>query len=89
VLTARTVEGEWLTELQGFLQRDGQVLTQRRFELPPEHPDSIAIFQRAVTAFATGRRNGPQSPDPDGVIAVPERWTTLDYVLLGWLIARC
>ena len=92
VLTARTVEGEWLTELQGFIQRDGQVLTQRRFELPPGHPDSIAIFQHAVAAFAASGRDSPQPSASDEVAgpaaATAEQWTTLDYVLLGLLAAR-
>ena len=90
ILTARTVEGEWLTDIQGFLQRDGHLLPQRRFELPPEHPDSLAIFRRAIAAFT------PESPDAppasgagaDAAITAPERWTTLDYVLLAWLAAR-
>jgi hypothetical protein len=90
VLTARTVEGEWLSELQAFLQRDGQILAQRQLDLPPEHPDSRVIFRRAAAAFGTGHPGGPQSPDADAdaVIAAPEQWTTLDYVLLGWLAAR-
>ena len=83
VLTARTVEGEWLTDIQGFLQRDGQILTQRRFDLPPEHPDSLAIFRRAIAAFtawiperATGKRRGrrrghrrPRTVDHPGLCA--------------------
>ena len=90
VLTARTVKGEWLTNLQAFLQRDGQILPQRQFDLPPEHPDSTAIFRRAAAAFAARRHGGTQVRDTgaDTVIAAPERWTTLDYVLLGWLAAR-
>ena len=89
VLTARTVEGEWLREIEGSLQRDGQVLRQRRFDLPPEHPDSRAIFRRAAAAFATQRYSRTHSQDEgaNATIAVPERWTTLDYVLLGWLAA--
>ena len=90
VLTARTVEGEWLSEIQGFLQRDGQILAQRRFDLPPEHPDSAAIFRRAAAAFAAGspRRRTVMRAGADAAVAAPERWTTLDYVLLGWLAAR-
>ena len=90
VLTARTVEGEWLTDIQGFLQRDGQILTQRRFDLPPEHPDSLAIFRRAIAAFTPGSPGAPPANDAgaDAARAAPERWTTLDYVLLAWLAAR-
>ena len=90
VLTARAVEGEWLTDIQGFLQRDGQILTQRRFDLPPEHPDSLTIFRRAITAFTPGSSGEPPTTDADAdaARAAPERWTTLDYVLLAWLAAR-
>jgi hypothetical protein len=85
VLTARSVEGEWLGEIQGFLQRDGQVVTQRRFELPPEHPDALAIFRRAAAAF---RPDGPQAQLAEVAAAAPGRWTTLDHILLAWLAAH-
>ena len=58
--------------------------------LPPEHPDSMAIFRRAVAAFAAGAPPAAarSCTGADAAIAAPERWTTLDYVLLGWLVAR-
>ena len=90
ILTARTIDGEWLTDLQGFLQRDGQILAPRRFPLPPEHPDSIAVFRQALAAFTTNHHDRPGGTDAtaEAAAAAPERWTTLDYVLIGWLIAR-
>ena len=90
VLTARSIEGEWLSDIQGFVQRDGQILAQRRFALPPEHPDSTAVLRRAAAAFAARQPAGTpdRAPDTEAAIAAPERWTTLDYVLLGWLAAR-
>lgn len=84
VLTARSVEGEWLGEIQGFLQRDGQVVTQRRFELPPEHPDALAIFRRAAAAFGEGTR----ARATEVAASAPGRWTTLDHILLAWLAAH-
>jgi anaphase-promoting complex subunit 5 len=82
VLTARSVEGEWLGEIQGFVQRDGRVVAQRRFDLPPEHPDALAIFRRATAAFGG---EGTQATVAEVARSAPGRWTTLDHILLAWL----
>jgi len=87
VLTARAVEGEWLTDIESFLQRDGHVLTWRQLGLPPVHPDAAVIARRATDTFAA-------VAEPDRVplhaesIAGHEPMTTLDYVLLAWLAAH-
>ena len=90
VLTARTVEGEWLPQIQGLALHDGHVMAQRRVALPPNHPDGSAIAGHAAAAFTGSRAKPPEwlTAGAKATVPSPEHWTTLDYVLLGWLAAR-
>ncbi|MET9758252.1 hypothetical protein ABZ016_04230 [Streptomyces sp. NPDC006372] len=87
VMTARAVDGQWLTALRGTWNRDGHLVRESApLHLPPEHPDGAALFRRAARTFHHG-------PDEDLDLeaadrAAPTDWTTLDYVLLALLAAR-
>ncbi|GGY17210.1 tetratricopeptide repeat protein [Streptomyces djakartensis] len=87
VMTARAVDGQWLTALQKAWNRDGHLVRESApLHLPPEHPAGAALFRRAARAFHHG-------PDQDLDLeaadrAAPTDWTTLDYVLLALLAAR-
>ncbi|WP_405908788.1 tetratricopeptide repeat protein [Streptomyces sp. NBC_00828] len=86
VMTARSADGQWLTDLRKTWQRDGHLCRELApLELPPEHPDGSAVFRRAVEAFL----KEPGSVDLSAVErATPVEWTTLDYILLAYLASR-
>ncbi|MFF8596970.1 hypothetical protein ACF061_37255 [Streptomyces sp. NPDC015220] len=87
ILTARAINGQWLTKLRKAWERDGHLVREGALlHLPPEHPAGAAIFRRAARAFHHG-------PDADLDLEAAERaapadWTTLDHILLALLVAR-
>ena len=84
VLTARSA-GAWLDDLLEDKALSGAMAQGlRRVELPRQAKTSARMVGRAAKRFA--RQLG--KPEPDDV-GIPEnsRWTTLDFVLHGWLIA--
>lgn len=83
VLTARSIEGEWLLEIIGSLDDDRHVYRREEIRLPDRHPDSGNIYRRTVAALHAGGETLPALPTP----ARGVRWTTLDLVLLGWIAA--
>ncbi len=81
VLTARSVEGQWLHDIIEALDSDGHVYRQEPIGLPDLHPDAGDVYRRTVAALTTGPVDPPRIPA--GI-----RWTTLDFVLLGWIAAQ-
>ena len=84
VLTARSA-GAWLDDLLEDKALSGAMAQGLfRVELPRQVKTSARMVGRAAKRFA--RYLG--TPEPDDV-GIPEnsRWTTLDFVLHGWLIA--
>ena len=84
VLTARSA-GAWLDDLLEDKALSGaKAQGLFRVELPRQVKTSARMVGRAAKRFA--RYLG--TPEPDDV-GIPEnsRWTTLDFVLHGWLIA--
>ncbi|MGH8904367.1 MAG: hypothetical protein ACRDYA_22470, partial [Egibacteraceae bacterium] len=81
--TARSVEGDWLAEIVSSLKDDRHPFRQEHVELPDTHPDALGVYRRTVAAL-TDAADGVEVPDPPRGI----RWTTLDFVLLGWIAAR-
>jgi hypothetical protein len=81
LLTARAVDGDWLARIVESLDSDTHPYRVEPIALPDTHPDSVGVYQRTVSALATGAVDPP--PIPWGI-----RWTTLDYVLLGWIAAQ-
>ncbi|WP_194963268.1 tetratricopeptide repeat protein, partial [Streptomyces violaceus] len=87
VMTARAVDGQWLTALQKAWNRDGHLVRESApLHLPPEHPAGAALFRRAARAFHHGSDHDLDLEAADR--AAPTDWTTLDYVLLALLAAR-
>ncbi|QYX80150.1 tetratricopeptide repeat protein [Streptomyces akebiae] len=87
VMTARAVNGQWLTALSKAWNNDGHLVRMRDpLHLPPEHPAGAALFRRAARVF----HHGPDDElDLDAADrAAPADWTTLDYILLALLAAR-
>uniref|UniRef100_UPI0005EF9605 ATP-binding protein n=1 Tax=Streptomyces sp. FxanaA7 TaxID=1265492 RepID=UPI0005EF9605 len=87
VMTARAVNGQWLTALSKAWNNDGHLVRMRDpLHLPPEHPAGAALFRRAARVF----HHGPDDElDLDAADrAAPTDWTTLDYILLALLAAR-
>lgn len=83
LLTARSMEGEWLTDILSAVSDDRHPYRSEVIALPDIHPDFIDVYRRTVAALARpGRpRTAPQPP-------AAGRWTTLDFVLLGWMTAQ-
>lgn len=84
VLTARSIDGQWLTDIVGSLDDDRHAYRREAIRLPDEHPDSGNIYLRTVSALDQEGKSSPALPMP----ALDVRWTTLDFVLLGWITAR-
>ena len=84
VLTARSA-GAWLDDLlEDDVLSGAMAQGLRRFEVPRQAETSTKIAKRAAKRFARYL----ETPEPTDV-EIPEnsRWTTLDFVLHGWLIA--
>ena len=81
LLTARTAEGEWLSNIVEALDSDAHPYRPEPIAPPDHHPDAIDVYHRTVAALATGPVDPP--PVPQGI-----RWTTLDFVRLGWTAAQ-
>lgn len=84
VLTARSA-GAWLDDLlEDDVLSGAMAQGLRRFEVPRQAETSTKIAKRAAKRFARYL----ETPEPDDVV-VPQnsRWTTLDFVFHGWLIA--
>ena len=81
VLTARRVEGQWLHDIVEALDSDMHPYRSEPIALPAAHPDAGDVYRRTVDALATGAVGPPRIPQ--GI-----RWTTLDFVLLGWIAAQ-
>jgi hypothetical protein len=81
VLTARAIDGDWLATITESLGSDAHPYRREHIALPDTHPDSVDVYHRTVTALTTAAVAPPALPR--GI-----RWTTLDYVLLGWITAQ-
>ena len=84
VLTARSA-GAWLDDLlKDDVLSGAMAQGLRRFELPRQAETSAKMAKRAAKRFARYL----ETPEPTDV-EIPQnlRWTTLDFVFHGWLIA--
>ncbi len=81
LLTARAIEGDWLDSIIESLDSDAHPYRREDIALPDTHPNSGDVYHRTLTALATTAGAPPALPR--GI-----RWTTLDYVLLGWIAAQ-
>ena len=84
VLTARSA-GAWLDDLlEDDVLSGAMAQGLRRFELPRQAETSTKMAKRAAKRFARYL----ETPEPTDVeIPQNSRWTTLDFVFHGWLIA--
>src|SRR5690349_3221000 len=84
LLIARSAEG-WLQRVRDDLQANRYRPAQRVIPLPDHHPDEVALFRRAYRALGGEADMAPST----AALARPAegRWTTLDFVLLGWFAA--
>jgi len=83
VCTARSTEGDWLADIVSSLDDDRHAFWREDIALPDAHPDALDVYKRTVAAL-TDDADAVEVPDPPRDI----RWTTLDFVLLGWIAAR-
>ena len=81
--TARSLEGEWLAEIVASLDDDRHAYRREDVTLPDTHPDALDVYHRTVAKMA-GAAATVEAPHPPRGI----RWTTLDFVLLGWVAAQ-
>ena len=81
LLTARAIEGDWLATIIESLDSQSHLYRREDTALPDTHPSPGDVYRRAVTALTTTAVQPPALPQ--GI-----RWTTLDYVLLGWIAAQ-
>ncbi len=81
LLTARAIEGDWLASIIESLDSDVHPCRREDIALPDTHPNPGDVYHRTVTALTTTAVAPPALPR--GI-----RWTTLDYVLLGWIAAQ-
>ena len=61
LLTARNVEGEWLTDIIEALDSDRTPIGRAR-SLPDQHPDGVDVYRHTVAALATGPVDPPPVP---------------------------
>ncbi|MGH3755641.1 MAG: hypothetical protein ACRDRP_23695, partial [Pseudonocardiaceae bacterium] len=81
--TARSIDGDWLADIVASLDDDRHAFRREQVTLPDAHPDSLDVYQRTVAAL-TSPAAAVEAPRPPRGI----RWTTLDFVLLGWVTAQ-
>ncbi|MBV9013981.1 MAG: hypothetical protein JO272_18395 [Pseudonocardiales bacterium] len=81
LLTARTLDGDWLATIIESLDSDAHPYRRKDITLPDTHPHPGDVYHRTVTALTPAAVQPPMLPR--GI-----RWTTLDYVLLGWIAAQ-
>ncbi len=84
LLTARSVEGDWLETVLGSTTRDAHPVAIEDLPIPDVHPAKAEVFLRTYRALGGDLDTVPVLPEP--VTGV--RWTTLDLVLLGWVAAE-
>ena len=86
LLTAR-VRGEWRSLLNKELGSRGVVLEASLpdMRLDALHPHAEAVYRRAYRRFSPATGAPDTAPD---LPAGSARWTTLDIVMTGWLMAR-
>ncbi|WP_405850412.1 tetratricopeptide repeat protein [Streptomyces sp. NBC_01369] len=88
LMTARSVDGDWLNKLRSSWTHRGQLCNELRLRLAPEHPARQRLFRSALGAYATDRVTAAADLEASIDALVPDQWSTLDYVLLGLLAAR-
>ncbi|MEV0902965.1 tetratricopeptide repeat protein [Actinoplanes sp. NPDC049802] len=76
VATARSIDGDWLTEVTHARTHLLEVIG-----LDEAHPHPGQVYERTFAALRPGPR--PPLPEP----RPGHTWTTLDLVLFGWLAA--
>jgi hypothetical protein len=81
LLTARAADGDWWPNLENALTDDRHPYLPLAIRLPDTHPDAGNIFWQTVRALTSDAVARP-------VLADGVRWTTLDFVLLGWIAAQ-
>ena len=81
LLTARALDGDWLASIVESLDSDAHPYRREDITLPDTHPHPGDVYHRTVTALTPATVQPPTLPQ--GI-----RWTTLDYVLLGWIAAQ-
>lgn len=81
LLTARAIDGDWLATIIEALDSDAHPYRRDEITLPDAHPNPGDVYLRTVAALTSTVVEPP--PLPRGI-----RWTTLDYVLLGWIAAQ-
>ena len=82
ILTARQTTGGWLEEYRNELHGHRQLVAERVIAIPNHHRDAEGLYARAVRTLA------PTIDTLPGLPPEQDTWTTLDYVLYGWLAAR-
>ncbi|MFB7476892.1 hypothetical protein [Kitasatospora sp. NPDC056184] len=85
LMTARSTDGQWLSDLRRAWNKDGLLCRERDVHLPAEHPDGGTLARRAFDAF---RSSGDAIGLDRAADAAPRDWTTLDRLLLAFLAAR-
>jgi hypothetical protein len=84
IATARSVTGDWLTDVTDALGTDMHPHLLELFELDGVHPQPRRVYERTAENMWPRSTNGlPPLPSPRAGHA----WTTLDLVLFGWLAA--
>ncbi|MCY7341954.1 MAG: tetratricopeptide repeat protein, partial [Pseudonocardia sp.] len=81
LLTARSTEGDWWQDVERALTVDRHPYLPAPVALPDTHPEAGNIFWQTVRALT-----GDEVATP--ALAEGVRWTTLDFVLLGWIAAQ-
>ncbi len=84
LLSARSTEGEWLTEILGRQTSSAQAHVIEDIELPDVHPRAHDVYRRTHERLRQDATDPPTLPAPRR----GSHWTTLDLVLLGWVAAH-
>ena len=88
VLTARAISDWWDKNVARDLRDSGHAYISLPLGLPDRHPRTAGVFRTALRAFAAGKQSAdPIPPVIDVIRPRAGTWTTLDLIMLAWLVA--
>ena len=87
LLTARSIDGQWLSDIQRDLEGDRHAYRREVIPLPDQHPHPGDVYWGTIDALCRDAPNQPIAGEQSTPL-LGRRWTTLDIVLLAWTAAH-
>ncbi|MFC7221016.1 hypothetical protein ACFQLX_23075, partial [Streptomyces polyrhachis] len=86
ILTARSVSGWWEEDVANALRDDNYPHIVQPVPLPPRPSRQTGVYRAALRSFGVTEKHAMGSSPPQDPGS--GRWTTLDLVMLAWLVAE-